>query len=123
MLLRMCLRSPGMLIGATIMAVSLRPKLSLVFAVTVPLMLICILMVIRTAFPRFAKMQEKVDGLWLTVANLNDTLNTMPGEYVLKVIYEYMRFSMRIKKPNLNADYCKMKTQIEDANIKLKRIV
>ena len=73
--------------------------------------------------PSLSQMQEKVDGLWLTVANLNDTLNTMPGEYVLKVIYEYMRFSMRIKKPNLNADYCKMKTQIEDANIKLKRIV
>lgn len=67
MLLRMCLRSPGMLIGATIMAVSLRPKLSLVFAVTVPLMLICILAVIRTAFPRFAKMQEKVDKLNNTV--------------------------------------------------------
>ena len=67
MLLRMCLRSPGMLIGATIMAVSLRPKLSVVFAVTVPLMLICLLLVIRTAFPRFAKMQEKVDKLNNTV--------------------------------------------------------
>lgn len=67
MLLRMCLRSPGMLIGATIMAVSLRPKLSIVFAVTVPLMLICLILVIKTAFPRFSKMQEKVDKLNSTV--------------------------------------------------------
>lgn len=67
MLLRMCLRSPGMLIGATIMAVSLRPKLSIVFAVTVPMMLICLILVIRTAFPRFAKVQEKVDKLNSTV--------------------------------------------------------
>ena len=67
MLLRMCLRSPGMLIGALIMAISLRPSLSVVFAVTVPLMLIAIGLVIKTAFPRFTIMQEKVDGLNSTV--------------------------------------------------------
>ena len=67
MLLRMCLRSPGMLIGALVMAISLRPSLSVVFAVTVPLMLIAIGLVIKTAFPRFTIMQEKVDGLNSTV--------------------------------------------------------
>ena len=39
MLLRMALRSPGMLIGALIMAISLRPSLAVVLAVTIPLML------------------------------------------------------------------------------------
>ena len=67
MLLRMCLRSPGMLIGGLIMAVSLRPSLSVVFSVTVPLMIICILLVIKTAFPRFSIMQKKVDTLNSTV--------------------------------------------------------
>ena len=42
MLLRMCLRSPGMLIGALIMAVTMRPDLSLVFLVAIPLLLIAI---------------------------------------------------------------------------------
>ena len=67
MLLRMCLRSPGMLVGALIMAISLRPSLSIIFAVTVPLMIICLLLVIKTAFPRFAIMQKKVDKLNSTV--------------------------------------------------------
>ena len=42
MLLRMCLRSPGMLIGALIMAISIKPSLAVVLAVTIPLMLIAI---------------------------------------------------------------------------------
>lgn len=67
MLLRMCLRSPGMLIGALIMAISMRPKLSVVLAVTIPLMLIALSLVIINAFPRFTKMQEKVDKLNNTV--------------------------------------------------------
>ncbi len=67
MLLRMCLRSPGMLIGAIIMAVSMRPDLSVVLLVTIPLMLITILFIISKGFPRFAAMQQKIDGLNNTV--------------------------------------------------------
>ena len=66
-LLRMCLRSPGILIGALIMSISLRPSLSVVFAVTIPLMLITILTVVKIGFPRFARMQAKVDKLNSTV--------------------------------------------------------
>ncbi len=66
-LLRMCLRSPGMLIGALIMAISLRPSLSVVFAVVIPIMVITISLIIKTGFPRFAKMQTKVDALNSTV--------------------------------------------------------
>ncbi len=67
MLLRMFLRSPGMLIGALIMAISLRPSLATVFAVSVPLMLVAILFIIRTGFSRFAAMQTRIDGLNNTV--------------------------------------------------------
>ncbi len=67
MLLRMALRSPGMFIGAIIMAVSLKPKLSLVFAVTLPLMLFFIALLIKMGFPRFEKMQKKIDKLNSTV--------------------------------------------------------
>ena len=67
MLLRMCLRSPGMLIGAIIMAVSMRPDLSLVLLVTIPLMLLSILFIISRGFPKFAKMQTKIDDLNNTV--------------------------------------------------------
>ncbi len=67
MLLRMFLRSPGMLIGALIMAISIRPSLSVVFAVIIPLMAISIFFIIRIGFGRFAKVQEKIDELNSTV--------------------------------------------------------
>ncbi len=67
MLLRMCLRSPGMLIGGLIMAILLRPSLAVVLAVTVPLLLVTIGVLIFLSFPRFSAMQKKVDGLNATV--------------------------------------------------------
>ena len=67
MLLRMALRSPGMLIGGIIMAISLKPTLSATLAVTIPLMLVILFLLIRTAFPRFQLMQKKIDKLNSTV--------------------------------------------------------
>ena len=67
MLLRMALRSPGMLIGGVIMAIMLKPSLSVVLAVTIPLMLIVIFTLIRIGFPRFSIMQKKIDKLNSTV--------------------------------------------------------
>ncbi len=67
MLLRMALRAPGMMIAALIMAVTIKPSLSVVFAVSMPLMLISVGFIIRTGFPRFAAMQEKIDKLNSTV--------------------------------------------------------
>lgn len=62
-LLRMALRAPGMLIGALIMAIMLNPRLTLVLAIVMPLMLICIFFIIRKGFPLFSGMQEKIDSL------------------------------------------------------------
>ena len=67
MLLRMCLRAPGMMVGALIMAIVLRPSLSLVFCVSIPVLLVAILVIIRMGFPRFSKMQQKIDALNSTV--------------------------------------------------------
>ena len=63
MLLRMALRSPGMFIGALIMSVSMNPRLSLVFAVTLPLLILVMGIIIRIGFPRFSRMQKKIDAL------------------------------------------------------------
>jgi ATP-binding cassette subfamily B protein len=67
MLLRMALRSPGMLIAALIMAISIKPPLAVVFAVTIPLMLLTIFGIILIGFPRFNRLQTKVDALNSTV--------------------------------------------------------
>lgn len=66
-LLRMCLRSPGMMIGALIMALTLSPSLSLVLCVTIPLLLLSIGLLIKRGFPKFSLMQTKIDALNATV--------------------------------------------------------
>lgn len=67
MMLRMFFRSPGMLIGALIMAINLNPSLSLILVVSVPLLLISIACIIVRGFPLFGKMQTKLDTLNSTV--------------------------------------------------------
>ena len=67
MMLRMMLRSPGMLIGGIIMAIQLSPNLSIVMAVTLPLLLGAMALLIFRGMPRFAKMQTKIDALNSTV--------------------------------------------------------
>ena len=67
MLLRMALRAPGMMIAALVMAIVMKPSLSVVFAVSIPLMLVCVGGIILKGFPRFGKMQEKIDKLNSTV--------------------------------------------------------
>ena len=67
MMLRMMLRSPGMLIGGIIMAIKLSPSLSVVMVVTLPLLLGSMAIIIARGMPRFAKMQTKIDALNSTV--------------------------------------------------------
>ena len=67
MLLRMCLRAPGMMIGALIMALSINLRLSLVLAVVMPLLLCAIGLIISRGFPRCATVQTKIDALNATV--------------------------------------------------------
>ncbi len=67
MLLRMALRSPGMLIAALIMSITIKPPLAIVFAVSVPLMLASIMGIILMGFPRFGRLQTKIDALNSTV--------------------------------------------------------
>ena len=61
--LRMLLRAPGMLIGGLIMAFLMNAKLALVLCVVIPVLIIALAFVMKTAFPRFDVMQTKIDGL------------------------------------------------------------
>ncbi len=67
MLLRMALRSPGMLIGALIMAIRMNRSLSVVLAIAIPILLMTQALIIGNGFPRFSKMQTKIDKLNSTV--------------------------------------------------------
>jgi len=108
MLLRMALRSPGMMIGGLIMAITLKPKLSIVFAVTIPLMLITIFSLIFMSFPRFNKMQKKID-----------TLNSTVRENVtnVRVVKSFVREDAEIKK------FDQANTDLKDAGMRAMKIM
>lgn len=104
MLLRMALRSPGMLIGGIIMAISLKPKLSVVLAVTMPTMLIVLFILIRIGFPRFEKLQKKVDRLNSTVRE--NVTNVRVVKSFVREDYEIEKFSEAnadLKNSGMNA--------------------
>ena len=67
MLLRMAIRAPGMLVAALIMAISLSPSLSVVFAVAIPILVCAIAFIIFSSFSKFTAVQKKVDNLNSTV--------------------------------------------------------
>ncbi len=96
MLLRMFLRAPGMLIGALIMAIILSPSLSVIFAVIIPVVAFGILTVVRIGFPRFSKMQKKIDALNI---NVQENLTNV------RVIKSFVREDYQKEKfQNANAD-------------------
>ena len=61
--LRLILRAPGMFVGALIMAFIMNARLAVVILVVIPLLSLAIALILRTAFPRFTRMQEKLDRL------------------------------------------------------------
>lgn len=67
MCLRMLLRAPLMLVTATIFAVSINARLSLVLVVAIPLLVAGIMLLIKTAEKLFSVVQSRIDALNGTV--------------------------------------------------------
>ena len=91
MIMRMCLRAPGMLIGALIMAIAMNPSLATVLAVTIPLLIVIIIVVVRIGFPRFSRMQSKVDALNNKIQE--DLTNVRVIKSFVREDYEKERFA------------------------------
>lgn len=108
MLLRMCLRSPGILIGALIMAVIIAPKLSTVLFVAIPLIILIQSLIISKAFSRFSKMQEKIDGL-----------NSSVGENItnVRVVKSFNREEYEKKK------FAKANKNLKDAGVSAMKLM
>lgn len=60
--------------------------------------------------PSLSPAQESVDGLWFTVAKFSN--ETLSGNYVLQVIYDYMKYAMQIDNPYDNQEYKKMHKEL-----------
>lgn len=77
-LLRGMFRSPIMLIGALVMSFMLNPTLAWILLLVVPVLGLAIGLIIRTASPRYTKMQEQLDALNI------DIRETITNERVIK---------------------------------------
>lgn len=88
-LLRGCFRSPIMLVGALIMSFTLAPKLAWVIFMIVPFLALAIALIIKTASPRYTKMQKAIDGL---NNNVGETITNQ------KVIKSFVREDYEIEK-------------------------
>ena len=108
MLLRMALRAPGMMIAALIMAVSIKPALSTVFAVSIPILAVVVGFIIRTAHPRFRNMRKKVDAL-----------NTFVQENVtnIRVVKSFVR------EEHSEKGFRKVNADLKDAGLSALRVV
>ena len=92
-LLRGMFRSPIMLVGALIMSFSLKRELAWIIFAIIPFMAFGIFMIIKTASPRYTKMQSALDGL------NNNIGETVTNQRVIKSFvreeYEIGRFEGR----------------------------
>ena len=76
--LRLMLRAPGMFVGALIMAFIMNARLAVVILVVIPLLSLAIALILRPAFPKFTRMQEKLDRLNSGIQDLKESsLNAM----------------------------------------------
>ena len=94
----MAVRSPGMLIGGIIMAFSINKSLASILLVLLPVLAISIFLIMRTAMPRFARMQAGID-------NLNS--KTQESITNVRVIKSFVRKEREITKfDNANDELC-----------------
>lgn len=108
MMLVMMLRSPGLLIGALIMAVSINISLAGVIACVIPVLVFTVVFILKTAFPRFGIMQKKLDIL---NSNIQESITN------IRVIKSFLRHDFEIEK------FDSSNNDLKDATLKAMRIV
>lgn len=85
----MMLRSPGMFIGALIMACTINYKLALVIAAVIPVLILLVFLILKAAFPKFDSMQKKLDKVNSTI---QENITNM------RVIKSFIRRDFEIKR-------------------------
>ncbi|MGB4645554.1 MAG: ABC transporter permease, partial [Dictyoglomaceae bacterium] len=63
MSLRIVVRAPLLFIGGIIMAVSINRKLSVIFLVSIPLIIFVFIFIMRKSYPLFSEVQRRIDAL------------------------------------------------------------
>lgn len=94
-LIRTMVRAPFMMIFATIMAIKINAKLSIVFAVAIPVLAIVLYVIIVKAFPKFQELFKKYD---LMNRNVQENL------IAIRVVKAFVREDHENKKFSDSAD-------------------
>ncbi|WP_077620645.1 ABC transporter ATP-binding protein [Bacillus sinesaloumensis] len=66
-ILGMATRAPLMLVGGIFLAIMMEPKLSLIFIIALPVLVLVIVLIIKKAIPLFSTIQKKTDRLNLVI--------------------------------------------------------
>ena len=106
--LRMALRAPGMFLGALIMAFMMNRQLGVIILIVIPLLLAAILLILKTAFPRFGEMQRKLDRL---NSGIQESLTNV------RVVKSFVREDHEIEK------FSKLNDDLKESSLRALRIV
>lgn len=106
--LRMALRAPGMFLGALIMAFMMNRQLAVIILIVIPLLLAAILLILKTAFPRFGEMQRRLDHL---NSGIQESLTNV------RVVKSFVREDHEIEK------FSKLNDDLKESSLRALRIV
>ena len=106
--LRMALRAPGMFLGALIMAFMMNRQLAVIILIVIPLLLAAILLILKTAFPRFGEMQRRLDRL---NSGIQESLTNV------RVVKSFVREDHEIEK------FSKLNDDLKESSLRALRIV
>lgn len=106
--LRMALRAPGMFLGALIMAFMMNRQLAVIILIVIPFLLAAILLILKTAFPRFGEMQRKLDRL---NSGIQESLTNV------RVVKSFVREDHEIEK------FSKLNDDLKESSLRALRIV
>ena len=106
--LRMALRAPGMFLGALIMALMMNRQLAVIILIVIPLLLAAILLILKTAFPRFGEMQRRLDRL---NSGIQESLTNV------RVVKSFVREDHEIEK------FSKLNDDLKESSLRALRIV
>ena len=106
--LRMALRAPGMFLGALIMAFMMNRQLAVIILIVIPFLLATIILILKTAFPRFGEMQRKLDRL---NSGIQESLTNV------RVVKSFVREDHEIEK------FSKLNDDLKESSLRALRIV
>lgn len=106
--LRMALRAPGMFLGALIMAFLMNRRLAVIILIVIPLLLAAIILILKTAFPRFGEMQRRLDRL---NSGIQESLTNV------RVVKSFVREAHEIEK------FSRLNRDLKESSLRALRIV